>query len=398
MEALRPLADNTGGTFYQFTGEEAPPNIEEYLEPLRFIYQAEYQSSISSSGVHQISLRVEGPTFQANGAEQTITLKVQPPNPIFLSPPAQIERAYSQPSGATDAKASVSALEPNETTIHLMVEFPDGYQRELKAARLYVDGTLAAEVTQPPFDQLRWRLDKYQTSGSHVLQVEVEDELGLSQASIEAPVEVVVERLEIPWWKGLVGERRYQVALATVLAGAVLSIVLVFGGRRKRKEKPSKDPLKQRVPVREEPRSRPRNAIANAQQVTWPRALAHPDAPARLLRLSKSGHSLPAESVALTRKEMTFGRDPKLAVTVLDSPTVSPLHARLYQDPGGRYILVDSGSVAGTWVNYAPVARLGVHLEHGDLIHIGQVAFRFELSNPGTNRKPVVSPYQDEDV
>ena len=396
VEALRPLADETGGMFYQVTGEESPPDIEAYLDPLRFIYHAEYRSIIQSSGEHTLQVRVDGPNFQAAGAEQTFSLKVMPPSPIFLSPPAQIDRVYNEATGPKAARA----LEPDETTIHIMVEFPDGYERKLRAARLYVDGMLASEVTSAPFDQLQWPLAEYQTTQNHVLKVEVVDELGLSQESIEAPVEVTVEELRIPWWQKLLGAQRYQVALAAVVAGSVLSIVLVLTGRRgKRKDKRrNRDPLTQQVAVRDEPRSQPRRTLSGAQQVTWPRALTHPNAPARLVRLSASGHELPAELVALSRKEMTFGCDPKLAVTVLDSPTVSPLHARLYQDPAGRYILMDNGSVAGTWVNYAPVSGLGAHLEHGDLVHIGRVAFRFELSNPDSPRLPVVTPYEDEDV
>ncbi len=395
VEALRPLADETGGLFYQFTGEEAPPNVEEYLEPLRFIYHAEYRSVVQASGAHKLKVQVDAQSFQATGAEKIFDIKVQPPNPIFLSPPSQIARTY----GESDQQQETPSLEPNEATIHIMVEFPDGYTRDLRSARLYVDGALASEVTRAPFDQLPWPLADYQSSQSHVLKVEVEDELGLIQTSIEAPVEVTVEQLEIPWWQNLVGERRYQVALAALLAGCGLCIVLVLTGRRgKRKDKRHQDPLTQQVPVRDEPRSQPRRALSGAQQVTWPRALAHPDAPARLVRLSESGHGLPEESVALSRKEMTFGGDPRLAVTVLDSPSVSPLHARLYQDPEGRYILVDNGSVAGTWVNYAPVSHLGVHLEHGDLVHIGRMAFRFELRDPGAGRRPVVTPYEDEDV
>ncbi len=395
VEALRPLADETGGMFYQFTGEEAPPNIEEYLEPLRFIYHAEYRSVIQSSGAHNLKVQVNSTSFQATGAEGTFEVKVLPPNPIFLSPPSQIQRVYAE----MDTPQEVPSLQPSETTIHIMIEFPDGHERNLRAARLFVDGALASEVTKAPFDKLPWPLMGYQSGQSHVLKVEVEDELGLSQTSIEAPVEVTVEELEIPWWQNLIGEQRYTVALAAVLAGSILTVVLALTGKRsRRKDKRRQDPLTQQVRVRNEPRSQPRHALSGAQQVTWPRALAHPDAPARLVRLSENGHSLPSESVALSRKEVTFGCDPQMAITVLNSPSVSPLHARLYQDPEGRYILVDNNSVAGTWVNYAPVSKLGVHLEHGDLVHIGRMSYRFELRDPGANRRPIVTPYQDEDL
>ena len=70
------------------------------------------------------------------------------------------------------------------------------------------------------------------------------------------------------------------------------------------------------------------------------------------------------------------------ATQLLESPTVDGLHARLYRDQDDVFFLADQGSVAGTWVNYAPISTGGARLEHGDLIHIGRVTFRFELTDP----------------
>lgn len=389
VEALRPLADSTGGLFYQLSGEESPPDINEYLEPLRFIYRAGYRSQASGSGAHRLRVQVDTPQFRAASNEKAFTLQVLPPNPIFLSPPVQVQRNW-QEAASRDEEA---VLEPQETEIQILVEFPDGHPRELKAARLYVDGALAAEITAPPFDRLVWPLGGYLSSQTHQLRVEVEDELGLRRGSIEAPVEVAVEELRLPWWKALAGVPPYWAALAGVLAGSALIFALALGVRRSRKPgRRDKDASSQPIFARAGFGLRRRGS----QELTWPRALAHPDAPARLVRLAEGGNSIPAESVPLSRKEITFGCDPQLAVSVLASPSVAPLHARLYQDPEGRYILADNGSIAGTWVNYAPVSSLGVHLEHGDLVHIGRVAFRFELSNPETVRQPVVRPYAED--
>jgi predicted component of type VI protein secretion system len=136
--------------------------------------------------------------------------------------------------------------------------------------------------------------------------------------------------------------------------------------------------------------------MQTAQATTWPRSLSPMEASARLVRLSDSGHPIPSASLALARKEITFGSDPQQAITVLDSPSVDPLHARLYHSPENGFMLVDAGSTAGTWVNYAPVSGAGMRLEHGDLVHIGRIAFRFELSQPDAQRQPVVIPYREE--
>ena len=86
---------------------------------------------------------------------------------------------------------------------------------------------------------------------------------------------------------------------------------------------------------------------------------------------------------------MTFGGDAAQVTNVLDDPSVSPKHSRLLYDDGA-FIISDIQSVAGTWVNYTPVSSMGVQLEHGDLIHIGRIAFRFELSVPPEQKKPRV--------
>jgi hypothetical protein len=38
-----------------------------------------------------------------------------------------------------------------------------------------------------------------------------------------------------------------------------------------------------------------------------------------------------------------------------------------------------------------------VRLEHGDLIHLGRVSFRFELTNPRRIRQPVVTPIDEKE-
>jgi pSer/pThr/pTyr-binding forkhead associated (FHA) protein len=73
---------------------------------------------------------------------------------------------------------------------------------------------------------------------------------------------------------------------------------------------------------------------------------------------------------------------------VLDDPSISPLHARIKRLESGVFMIHDQGSVAGTWVNYEPVTREGIRLAHGDRIHFGQLAYRFDLSQPPAESEP----------
>jgi hypothetical protein len=398
-DGLRTLASESGGEFIHFTGVESLPDPESYFNSLRYVYRVTYRSVVNKSGANRMHLVVDHAEIAGVSQERVYSLKVLPPNPMFLSPPSEIKR---QRENAPDRK-DPPKLTPDAAIIQYLVEFPDGYQRTLSAARLYVDGKLVVEHTLGPFERFQWSLKNYETSESHILQVEVVDELGLVQRSIETIVQVDVEPIRISWWERLVAAERTPIYAGVLLAGITLILVLTVAGRktaksidRKRKAKRTEDPLLQVVPIRQDRPSKANRNMQTAQAVTWPRSLSQLEASARLVRLSESGHPIPSASLALARKEITFGSDPQQAITVLDSPSVDPLHARLYHSPENGYMLVDAGSTAGTWVNYAPVSGAGMRLEHGDLVHIGRIAFRFELSQPDGQRQPVVIPYREE--
>jgi predicted component of type VI protein secretion system len=87
---------------------------------------------------------------------------------------------------------------------------------------------------------------------------------------------------------------------------------------------------------------------------------------------------------------MTFGIDPVQSSYVLDDASVAPLHARLRQTDDGGYLLQDNNSIAGTWVNYEPIPREGYRLTHGDVVHFGQLMYRFTLRAAPTPQRPRV--------
>jgi pSer/pThr/pTyr-binding forkhead associated (FHA) protein len=120
----------------------------------------------------------------------------------------------------------------------------------------------------------------------------------------------------------------------------------------------------------------------------------NPKAEAYLAFLPDSVEKLSAAPISITAGELTFGLDTSQASFVLDDPSVDGLHARLVRQEDGSFLLVDQGSVAGTWVNYAEVPSEGQVLQHGDVIHFGRVGFRFTLRSPQYVRKPVITPLE----
>ncbi len=391
-QALQDLATKTGGQFFIFTGSEPFPDLNAAFQPLRFYYQLSYTSTINQSGAHQISLSLSQAGQSLSSSDQVFTLNIQAPNPIFLNPPASIERSWTEPAATASGQNVTQAnssdqkplLEPESVQLRLLLEFPDGFQRPLKAVRLFVDNKLVSEVTNPPFDRFTWSLQDYTNTANHTLRVEVEDQLGLVRSSIDTPVEVKVD--PAPAFSIDFGQ------LILPAGGALAGLAIILGGiwlvrrrgRLKGKNGPSTRPAQ---PRRRLPMPVPLPAIRRMP----PQA----NAAARLMQVSESGHVLPGSAVPLAFPEITIGRDAKKAAFVLTSTSVDSLHARLVQSPEGQFFLYDSGSTAGTWVNYARIKDEGVHLEHGDLIQFGRETFRFELNHPVPGHIAQVSPWED---
>ena len=225
-----------------------------------------------------------------------------------------------------------------------------------------------------------------------MLKVEVIDQIDLSGSSSEIPVEILVDQPVKTSLLDRLSERGLIAISAVVVAGAALALILTLTNTQRRtrwkhhqnNRKLEKDPVTQPVPVKPIPQRKnltgfwKRREADAPQAPLWPRS-STPNAPARLVVLDENEQPVTGGSISLNRQEITFGSDPKRATQVLTSPTVDGLHARLYRSTDEEFFLADQNSIAGTWINYAPVTSSGAHLEHGDLIHIGKVIFRFEI-------------------
>ena len=372
--ALKDLAIQTGGQYVLFSGEEPLPSLDAYLVPLRYTYRLTYASAILTPGSHSLTAQV---TLRG-GAILTpalpFELNVQPPNPILVSPPEQIVR-----QGADPRDSDFAAFQPARQTIDAIIEFPDGYPRPLVRTALYVDGILVDERTVEPFDSFTWDLSGYAVSGQHTLQLEAADNLGLNRVSLGVPVTVTVVRPQLGLLPFLARNSLWVALAAILVAGAVLGISLAWG-RRRRVEMAAgrgsqKDPLTQ--PVQPEVGRR-------TLRLPWARPARQSDA--YLVRLKEDGQPITAQPIPVTVPETIFGSDPLQATRILDDPSVSPLHARLKEE-AGEYVLYDERSTAGTWVNYEQVT-MPCRLQHGDILHIGRISYRFMLRKPPEQGPP----------
>jgi hypothetical protein len=387
---LQNLAIQTGGEFFAYSGIEPIPDLETYLEPLRSIYSLTYDSRITSSGIHQIQVLIRLDGEDIYSSEQEFEIEVLPPNVAFISPGQEIKRKAS--AGKEDETVEIT---PKEYELEVLIEFPDGHIRPLERSRLYVDDQLVHENTASPFDRFTWDLSEFTNTSSHKLQVQVIDSLGLSSSSIEQSILV---SLDMPQQSNLftfTRNRALVVGVVVLSTGAILLLILVMGGRiQPGFTKPTRNGNHRTDPVTQPVKANVDRKITRLpdwfNRLSWPQRRLDMEAQAMLNQLTKSeqGNTLPP--IPIIGNEITFGRDPTLATQVLDDSSVESIHARLRLEPDHAYRLYDENSTAGTWVNYSPISPEGARLEHGDLIHIGRVGFRFTLRNPTNIRKPVI--------
>jgi hypothetical protein len=394
--AFKTLAQQTDGAFFSFSRDEIFPDLNLYFAELRHIYEVTHTSILTTSGEHTLGFYIETPQGTIPALDKTFTVDVQPPNPIFIAPPLQITR-----QAPADDPYNAEALSPSQQLINIVVEFPDGHVRDLKRTTLYADGQVVAENTKPPFDKFLWDISSYNDSGQHEIIVEAEDMLGLKKSSIGIPVTFTVIHPPSGMQAFLMQYSSQLIMGAIVFAGLALLVILLRSrvrnvpeGRRKKARKAKEDPLTQPVVALTEQSVSATKRVKSQPRFSWmtSKQSRTPLAPAYLIRLTNGGEPASVSPIPILEKDMTFGTDPVQSMYVLDDPSISPLHARIKQTSEGIFVIVDQGSIAGTWVNYEPVTREGVRLKHGDRINFGQMTYRFDLRQPPAESEPKVIP------
>ena len=399
-QQLTQFAQQTGGQLFPYSGEETLPAVDPYIDPLRYTYTLSYQSQISEGATHQVSARVTQNFLDTTSPATAFELSVQPPNPIFISPPLEIQR--TEQKNSNQGAAVQPQFDPSTQTLEILVEFPDGFSRALQRTSLYVDGEIAAENTTPPFDQFTWNINDYTKDASSLIWVEAVDELGLRGSSIEHQVNVLVHLAPF----SLVNLVRQNIPLAAgigaALALSIVAFLLIVRGNlrpktmgrlllRKRAAAPSTPDTAQgeSAPVAEstqkatpaKPARRPISHWVN--RIAWPKRSGITHEPAYL--------ELDAEHrIPLLQREITFGSDPLHASITFDDGAVDALHARLIRREDDSFYLYDENSFAGTWLNFQPITTEGAQLHHGDTILIGRVQFQFKISDIQKIAKPKI--------
>lgn len=401
------LAIQTGGSVFNYSGLERFPDLESYFSPLRRMYNATYTSRINTAGEHSVSIQASLPSGQLMSNEQKINLDIQPPNPIPLISSLQITRQAPE-----EDPFNTEILLPVEQQIEIIIEFPDRHTRELTRTTLYVDGQIVDENTTEPFDKFTWDLAAYTSSGTHQMVVEVVDVLGLNKSSMATPITITVIKPPSGPIAFLAKYRNILTVGAIIFAGIALTLILASGRLQipslraaQEARRADADPLTQSIQViKEEPLVQTEPAAA--VKIKKPRAKSkkaeagtksRKEALALFIRLAADGQPIPAIPIPVSEKETTFGTDPVQCNQIMDDPSIASVHARLRQTEDGGYLLLDNGSIAGTWVNYEPIPREGYRLAHGDMVNFGRLIYRFTLPTAPEIKKPTITVLPSEE-
>lgn len=362
VEPLRELASATGGEFRSFDAEVGIKDLAEQIVQQRHQYRLTYTSQANASGSHSLQIAAEVDGIEQLSPPISYDIEVQLPQVAFIQPPTLLTRATDDP------EVEVQDIPPSSYELELLVNFPDGHPRRIVRSQLIIDDELLVERNAAPFDQFIWDLSRYVESGSHTIAAVVEDELGLEARTVTVPVQIEVVRPP----QGLTAFQPAMDSLLAVVAVIVAGIVMILGVIS----------LARRAPVQTTEPSPRLNPVKRARLRSTSRTEA------QLVPLRPVGDPIPLSGV-----DVVLGRDASLAAIVLDDPSVERMHARLIRQADGEYLLRDQDSVAGTWVNYELVSSSGRRLQHGDLVQLGRVEFRFQL--PGEQPPRPIRVYPD---
>lgn len=378
VQYLNQLATATGGKFLFYTENLTAPDPEEYVGRMRNIYRLRYTSTVSQSGTHTIRAVAAYGNLTAETPDTQFTINLNMPTAVLINLPPEINRTYTE---GVDGKI----LQPSVITLQAVITFPDGYKRQLRASRLYVDGEVLVENTEEPFDYFGWQLDEYRFSGEHLVAVEVEDILGFRNISPPASVLINVAS-PYPLW--LVAVLRFINIGGWIPLAVIAAFGSVFAGLRLRRRwvenRQSRseagfegidDPMLQSVPGLGSTLETEYYSETNSRQV----AASPTDVAPRLTWAGNTPAPAGMKEIILEKQETIIGSDGAQAGIVANDPHVSPQHALLIKNERGSVKIADLGSESGTWVNYAPVSSAGLLLHNGDLIRIGSLTFRYKI-------------------
>ncbi len=372
--ALIRLAEKTGGQFFHLNPAEPIPNPEDYLANLGISHHIRYQSLLQSAGTYSLDVQADLSDSSYSGTSVPFYIEILPPRPILFSPPTSII-IPAQPSMSD----GIQTEGDYSLAFNFIIEFPDGHPRELAASRLWVNDRVVVEQTSAPFDQLVWNLASVEEPGQYLVQVEVEDMLGLSARSVLTPVQVEQE-VAVPVFQITYQQIALMIASVLVIGSLVLVILWVLNH-------PKNEELIQQIQTRF--RIDTENIIEESGMIGQPEKIIQ----AALLPLNRIITDQEIDFFTISKDKVLIGCDPNQADLVISGRDIADVHAGLVVN-NHQFWLYDLGTKGGSWVNYQRIGSGTQEIHPGDIIHFGKTGFRFTIQDENTISKVVVEKYE----
>jgi hypothetical protein len=294
-------------------------------------------------------------------------------------------------SAPEKSKDPVLELAPVHQILEILIEYPDGYPRKIEASRLLVDGAVAAENNQDPFNRFTWDLTGYTESKKHSLQAEITDELGFTQTSAVLPVDVRVDLPNQTAWMEFLAAGGVYPLLAVVFVLGVLAAIGITNLREtgtifpRTKRKPQSGKF---IGSNQE------KDVENPEDQLISLEKPEPAFQAFLQLLGKNMKPVGDPPILLDKGHIHFGSDRQKATIWIEDDTLEGLHCTIGLREDGSYTITDHHSVLGTWVNFTAISTESVLLQHGDVIQVGDMAYRYQENPPRRTGTVEVKPYQ----
>ena len=380
------LANETGGRYTVFSRTRDAQDAFEEISAFRKMYQLTYRATINESGRHRIQIRKDSTDIISAPKEFDITIE---PAVVIIDEPSigrVIERRA--PSYTND----LNTITPIEETVRVRVQFPDGYERDIRSATLMAGNTeVARENNVDDAFELVWDLRSGQKVGESdiPLSVVVLDELGIESVSEVVDVRILVSVPERP--SATNGQGTIVIVEPPTTVTRVITGVVITDTTTSVLPAPF-DALEPYLPFvniglvvvlaslvgvlyfkREQVSTSVRNTIRKVRETLTQRAGGR----AAIAHINVEEGARP-QQIPLYG-DVRIGRDRNTADIVFhehEDSAVSRLHCTIFQRDGVFYIQ-DKGSSNGTSVNDVPLeAEVERRLYDEDQIELGRVVQR----------------------
>ncbi|MEN6579510.1 MAG: hypothetical protein ABFD05_02660, partial [Anaerolineaceae bacterium] len=317
---LQAVCETWGGSLTILSGSEIPLNPRDYLKGKGYRYTVSWQSEIRSGSTQQISLRLSPPGGAVlTSAVRDVALEVLPTSLSFSNLPEQL----------TVTIRSDDLIEPTELPIQALIEFPDGFPREVLNTSLYANGSLVQQREAAPFGDFLLDLSDYRDQSKLSLQLTLKDALGFEARSEMRYIELTWSDLAANQPKPLVSNPWLWLGLGLAALGLLAIIIIPTRLKKRTSKTDSAEPAA--PPARLEPESFvPMKTFGS------------------LIKLDRDNTPCAEKPLLLLKDVTLIGKDPQLANLVLSDEALEPLHAEIHAFPDGRTRLTDFHTIAGT--------------------------------------------------